>query len=112
MNKILKQFIIGSSFPILFLFMIVRNIPDDMKNYSYEAYTIISPIYFGLMNILALKVGYNIIGLISSLLVFTFSYQTKQYNFQTNEEWFSYFLRVLGLHVITMKSLEYLGSAI
>lgn len=96
----IKQFLIGSSYPItLFFFISVMNISDTIKNYSYQKYTIIAPLYIGLMNVIAYNTSYELISIISPLIVFIFAYYTKSYNF-TKSEWLFYFFRLLFNHFV------------
>ena len=107
----LKEFIFGSSFLVLFPFYLtVQNIPNTIKNYKYEDYTIIAPIYLGIMNILSKYLGKNIIGILSPTIVFLFSFTTNKYNF-TKKQWIKYYFRILIRHYITFNVIiKYLES--
>ncbi len=107
-NEYLRSFVIGSTYlTTLLFFLTVRNIPDTVKNYSYEDYTLIAPLYLGLMNTLSLYLSkvYNLslrqrlvlIGLISPLIVISFAYSSSVYNF-TMEEWVRYAFRLMLKH--------------
>ena len=109
-SKYLKSFIIASSFPIFFTFFLkVASIDDSIKNYSYETYTIIAPLYFGIMNVLATilqnktnlskKDIYFYFGIVSPLIVITFAKLSKSYNF-TKEEWMKYSVRLFIKHFL------------
>ncbi len=104
-KELLKRFIIGSSFPVFVSFFLkVQTIPDSIKNYTYQQYTIIAPIYLGFMNVLAgffnKKYRYLLIGIISPTGVCLYSYMNKTYNFN-NKEWINYFIRIYIKHFIT-----------
>jgi len=103
MNYI-KRFLIGSSFPVfIYFFLKVQTIPNSIKNYTYEQYTIIAPFYLGLMNVMAgflnKRYRYLLIGVISPTIVFLYAYMNKSYNF-TNKEWRNYFVRIYMTHLI------------
>ena len=84
MKDIIKSFLVGSSFPVLFPFFItVMNIPDSVKNYSYESYTILAPLFIGVMNILSQYLGKTFISFLSPLIVILIAYFSKSYNFLT-----------------------------
>lgn len=111
MDEYLKQFLIGSSIPVVIPFYIsVMNINPNIKNYSYSNYTLIAPIYFGIMTMLSLFLAkkYNLdnrnrfllIGIISATLVCTFSTLTKSYNF-TTKEWIIYYISIFIRHILT-----------
>ena len=101
-----KQFIVGSSsFVVLPFFGTVMNIDKKDKNYSYAMYTIVAPIYLGLMNVLGsilFKGQYRFIltGLISGIIVALVATLLNSYNF-TKDEWNQYYIRIVIRHVIT-----------
>ena len=99
----LKHFIIGSSLPVVILhyFLVYYN---KRKNYSYFSYTILAPLYLGLVNVISHIVFkkmnlYNLILLsfISANFVFGLSYFTDKYDFN-EKEWQIYYLRLHVLH--------------
>ena len=97
MKNIIKRFIVGSSFPVfIYFFFRVRLIS---KNYKYEDYSIIAPFYLGIMNIIAGKIGYINVGILSPLIVISFAYLTKSYNFN-KKEWIEYSIRIIITHFI------------
>lgn len=106
----LQQFVIGSSFPVLlYFFLKVPSIPKSVRNYSFEQYSIIAPIFLGLMNIVSKRIQdvygltndtrFKIIGLLSPLLVFTYAFFSKGYNF-SGKQWFFYLLRIVLTHFL------------
>lgn len=113
----LKSFIIGSSWFVFVLFFIsVMKISNKIKNYSYESYTIIAPLYLGLMNAfslylartfnLTLRQRYILIGLISPIIVIIFARITNSYNFSPNQ-WYSYYLRITIKHFLIFNIIVY-----
>ena len=99
--KYLKDFIIGSSIPVVALFYYyVYNHPQ--KTYNYYPYTFIAPLSFGIWNVVSAIMGkhfnltnrsrFFIISIISvTCTIFTVTYK-KSYNFTTQEEWNKYYL--------------------
>jgi hypothetical protein len=106
----LKGFIVGSSLPIFALFF--YNV-GKMKNinYSYEKYTLVAPLYFGIMTCLAqltaeitklsLRMSIFIISIISSILVSSYITITKAYNFKSLSRWIKQYIIVTIAHLIT-----------
>lgn len=113
----LKSFIIGSSFPAtFFLFQAVKNIPDSIKNYSFQDYTVIAPIYLGLANLLSLclskifnlslQTRFLLIGILSPLFVISIVRSNNSYNF-TEEEWRQYYFRLITKHFMIFNLIIY-----
>lgn len=109
--SLLKSFIIGSSLPTTLHFLLkVMSIPENKLNYTYKEYSIIAPLYLGLMNAISLslqkryrwtiKQRFLYISIISGIFVFCFAKINKSYNFN-DKEWFMYGLRILAKHFIT-----------
>ena len=104
----LKSFIVGSSYPVFVLFFI--NVQRIEKNYKYEQYTLIAPLYFGLINMLSLYIQnmftldfrqrYIYISILSSIIVSNIAYFSNAYNY-TVLQWIWYFFRIFVLHFIT-----------
>lgn len=101
--KYLKQFIVGSSIPVIILFyIVVKNIKK--KNYKYYEYTLIAPIWFGLWNVVSLIIAnklnlkirdrFLLISLISYFVIINFSKYFKYYSF-TEKQWRKYYLYLL-----------------
>lgn len=110
----LRSFIIGSSFPVFAPFFYrVSQIKSEQKNYSYESYSFIAPLYFGVINMLimsldmSLRMKMVLSGIISSLIVYTVAYSTRAYNY-TETEWLTYYLRILFSHTLTYNLTLYL----
>ena len=99
----LRHFIIGSSLPVIILhyFLVYFN---KKKNYSFFSYSILAPLYLGLMNIVSHNIFKKInihklllFTFISANFVFNLSYFTNKYNFNT-KEWYMYYFRLHILH--------------
>lgn len=106
-----RSFVIGSSLPVfLIFFLTIGSIDDTTKNYSYKKYTIITPLYFGLVNIVSTYISnkYNIslkkrlfyTSLLSGLFVSIYGRLQKSYNF-TKQEWIMHNLISFIYHFIT-----------
>jgi uncharacterized membrane protein len=107
-----KSFVLGSSYLTFVLFSLgVQSIDKKKRKYSYEKYSLIEPIYFGIINIIILYLIKNtdyketniyiIIGLLSFLFVFGIAKSLNVYDY-TNGEWTHYFVTLLVLHLITI----------
>jgi len=119
LSKYLKAFIIGSSMPAFIGFFIAYYaINNKMKQLSYVNYTIIAPLYIGVMNMLSVYLAdkYNLslrkrllyISIISPLIVIIIATIMKAYNFETNIEWLHYYLKIFAKHFITYNIIIYL----
>ncbi len=118
MKEYIRSFIIGTSLLVVLQFYLsVRHISDTVKNYSYKNYTIIAPLYFGIMNALSLYVGKKYgwslrerlfyTSIFSGLFVPLFTYATKSYNFKNISEWVTYAIKVFIRHFITYNLIIY-----
>ena len=98
--KYLKEFIIGSSFPVVLLFYyMVYNYQGD-KKYNYYEYTLIAPIWFGLWNIISLlisekyklskQVRFFIVSILSLLSIYIIA---QNFYTKTTEEWRFYYFQ-------------------
>ena len=117
MNNYLRSFIIGSSLPVFISFFLrVATLDNKIKNYSYKSYSIIAPLYLGLMNMisLCLTANYNIplrrrliiIGIISPIIVILFAKLIGSYNF-TRDEWIKYSIKLLIKHFLIYNTVIY-----
>ncbi len=51
----IREFVIGSSFPVFLPhFIAVAGLDESKLNYTYKQYTFIAPLYYGLMNVISL----------------------------------------------------------
>jgi len=113
--KYLKQFIIGSSFPVIILFYIIVN-TIKTKNYAYNDYTLIAPLWFGLWNVISLfiankfglsiKQRFLVISIISYLIIISYSYATQKYKF-SKKQWYKYFGMMIILYLLTWNVVIY-----
>lgn len=117
MENILKEFIVGSSYFVVLPFYIsVMNLQSSTKNYSYEKYTLLAPVYLGFMNIisgilqrkfnLTDRKRYVLIGLVSPIIVIAFAKFTDSYNFN-KEEWINYSLKLIAKHFLIFNFVVY-----
>jgi hypothetical protein len=114
----LRAFVIGSSF-LVFLphFIAVAGLDETKINYTYKQYTFVAPLYYGLMNMISLflaiqlqlsdRFRYLIIGTISPLIVVSFSYLSKTYNYN-NTEWLNYGVNLFIKHFLIWNVIIYL----
>lgn len=114
----LKSFIIGSSYPSFILFFLaVKNIQKNIKNYTYTNYTLVAPVYLGIMNILSLYFAqsfnlslrnrFMIVGLLSPLIVATFAKFTNSYNY-TSKQWKEYYAHIFTEHFLIFNMIIYI----
>lgn len=117
MANYLKSFVIGSSFPVFApFFYSVSQLPSNVKNYSYASYTLIAPLYLGIINILATLIGqkwnlslrqrYLIIGPLSGLFVAFIATVMNTYNYN-RQEWISYYQRIIFNHFLIFNIVIY-----
>lgn len=115
MRNVLKTFIVGSSLPVCICFyIIVNNIKD--KNYSYFIYSILCPLYFGILNIISycvskyFKLTTRLRFLITSIFSFIIPLSVTKllniYDFNY-KEWYLYYLVLFSGHFITWNVIIY-----
>ena len=113
-----KSFIVGSSVPVfLHFFLSVQRLDSKLMNYTYGEYTIVAPIYLGMMNMLSLylmryfklntRQRYVLISFISSFIVVTGAFLNRAYNF-TQNQWTQYSIRIFLTHFMTFNVIVYL----
>lgn len=106
----LRAFVIASSILVVLPHFIgVAQLDTTKMNYTYEEYTIVAPIYYGLMNMISLFLAislnlssrerYILNGTISPLLVISFSYLSNAYIYDT-EEWLKYGIHLFIKHFL------------
>lgn len=105
----IKSFVIGSSLPV-FLYYFIRVYYLEHKTYSYFSYTLINPIYFGCMNVLAKYLIhktrqspekiYLLTSVVSPIIVFIVANIFESYDWN-NKNKYEYFLTLLVTHIIT-----------
>ena len=101
----MNAFIVGTSVLVVLPFYLsVMNIED--KTYSYETYSIVAPLYFGVMNVLAQFLarlygsfrGYVATTILSVAFVFGLNMSLGTYPFKNTKERLQYLLRLLLGH--------------
>lgn len=120
MNKYIRSFVIGSSLPVFSIFFkAVQNYEKQgIINYSYYNYSLIAPLYLGIMNIIAyiirtnfglsLKQSLLLISIISSMIVMVFITINNAYNFQTRERWILQYQYILFAQLFVFNVIIYL----
>ena len=112
----LKSFTIGTSGPVFFPHIASLALRDkDYYDYSFRIYSLIGPIYFGLMNMLSVYLGkiFNLslelrlflisvlsILFVVSLNIFVSRKKYKPYKNYTTKEWLYYIILNGGRHLI------------
>lgn len=112
----LKSFVIGTSGLITFqYFAPLYLVKDKTKEFPFHEYSIVAPIWFGLLSVLALLLGktFNIslsmrlfiISIISVTIISSFNYfyskdKLQPYKNFTNKEWLYFILRNGSRHII------------
>lgn len=120
LREYLRAFVIGSSFLVFFPhFLAVASADEKELNYTYKQYTVVAPIYLGLINMISLfiattfnlsrRVRYLLFGSVSPLIVVSFSYLFKTYNY-SYERWITYavglFIKHFAIFNIIIYSLD------
>lgn len=113
----LREFVIGSSILVILPhFYAVANLDETRLNYTYKQYTFVAPFYYGIMNMLSLYLAillqlsprgrYLLIGTISPLVVISFSYFTKTYDY-AGDEWIKYGIGLFIKHFLIWNIIVY-----
>lgn len=107
-NQYIKSFIIGSSYPVFILYFYSVLINKN-KNYSYENYTLIAPIFLGLLNVFGYYIKqkfelsriqrFVITAILGASIVSFYATITNSYNLTTQNEWFTYYIEILLLYL-------------
>ena len=121
MSEYLRSFIIGASLPVFapyFIGLLILN--NKYKNYSqkhYEAYAIVAPLYFGIMNIIFLYFSKQFTwtlerrllyaGITSAIFVTTLVRLFDVYNY-TQSDWTRYHIRHMITHILTFIVIIYI----
>jgi hypothetical protein len=117
-NQYLRAFVIGSSFFVFIpYFIAVRSFDKKLLNYSYENYTLFSPIGLGLYNVLSLyisnkmnitkKYSLLLISIIAPTLVAILVYNLKLYNYTTITQWFNHIWKLYLIYFIVFNFVLY-----
>ena len=112
-KELLQRFIIGSSLPSVILCLMIVNYSLKSKKgskYTYYTYSIVCPLFFGIMNIISYYIGkkYNMslkqrilfISMITPLLVISYVFITNTYNLQHMVDYIKYMFISFMLHFI------------
>tara|TARA_R100001163_G_scaffold41949_1_gene31725 strand:+ start:2170 stop:2538 length:369 start_codon:yes stop_codon:yes gene_type:complete len=106
-NNFLKDFVIGSSYLVfLHFFLSVQNLKSEVMNYTFNQYSLIAPLYLGLMNAIGgilfsgNEYRYLYSGLLSGSIVAIYATISKSYNY-SKEEWIKYIIYIIGKHLFT-----------
>ena len=113
----LRAFVLGSSFLVFFPhFAAVANLDERKLNYTYKEYTFVAPVYYGLMNMVSLYLAllfqlsdrhrYILIGSISPIIVISFSYFFKTYDYK-GIEWAKYGIGLFIKHFLIWNLIVY-----
>lgn len=119
----LRSFTIGTSGLILLPHFAYFSLSkDNTKNFPFEKYIFIAPIYYGLMNMISLYISKKfklslfvrllLISIISILIVFCTSFfvmskKYPPYNTFTFRDWLYYLLRISQKHIINYNLIIY-----
>lgn len=97
-------------------FIAVASLDENKINYTYKQYTFIAPLYYGLMNMLSLFVAlqfgltrkqrFLLTGSISPLIVISFSYFFKTYDYK-EDEWIQYGVGLFLKHFLIWNIVVY-----
>lgn len=123
-EEYLKAFIIGSSLPVFILFFIAVAKMERKKEakYSYEYYTLIAPLYLGLLNMLGLSISkqYNlsrlyrflITAIIGASIVAIFITVMDVYNFKSKNRWYEQyfwlFVTYIFVFVVIVNGIDFM----
>ena len=112
-NRYLKSFVIGSSFPVTYLFLnaVIDYEKTGIINFSYKDYSLYAPIYLGLMaaaaTYLGIKFGMELkkrlllISIISMILIGLTITTRKAYKYTDIDDWISQIIKMGFAHLIT-----------
>tara|TARA_B100000886_G_C20265370_1_gene424727 strand:- start:158 stop:523 length:366 start_codon:yes stop_codon:yes gene_type:complete len=102
--KYLKQFIIGSSFPVVLIHYLSVRYYRLQKNYLYADYTFVAPPYLGFLNVLffylaerynwSMEKRFQNLAIYGAIFIFCFSYTLKTYSYN-NFEWLKYLITIM-----------------
>lgn len=117
-TNFLRAFVIGSCIPVVFShYYAVATANKQKLNFSYEQYTFVAPVYYGLMNMISLYIAllfalsrrqrYLVVGTISPLIVISFSLFFKTYTYE-NDEWLRYAIGLFLKHFLIWNVIVFL----
>ena len=118
--KYIKQFIVGSSFPSVFLFYYtvnrIKKTNPKKYYYTYYDYTLCAPIVLGIANVISFilaerfDLSYDNRFILITILLYLFTtisvHVIKAYNFNKND-WKDYYKTLLILYIIVWNYIIY-----
>ena len=114
--KYLREFVIGSSWLVVVQSLYMAAYRRKEKNWSYEDYSIVAPVWFGLWNVISLVIaeyfGLNlrmrifIVSIMSYLSILAIAKGFNKYNF-TQEKWKQYYFYMLIKYLLTWNIIVY-----
>ena len=122
MTDYLKSFIIGSSWPVAIFYFYPVSQYRELINVSYRKYTMIAPIFLGLLNVFGLYLSnhfglsfdrrFLLTGLIGAIFIALVITYFKVYNFLTQKRWYQQYIYLIIMYFfifnIVIRSIEYL----
>ena len=114
--KYLREFAIGSSWLVVVqsLYMAAYHRPN--KNWSYEEYSLIAPVWFGLWNVfslviaeyfgLTMRMRFFVVSIMSYIAILAIAKGLKKYNF-TQKQWNEYYSYMLIKYILTWNIIVY-----
>lgn len=121
MNQYLKSFIIGSSFPVVIPFLFtVSQFKPSFFHFDYKIYSLIAPLFLGLMNVfylavqqvfgLSLTMRFGLMAMIAPTTVLITVYLLNIYTY-TKEQWTSHIIKTYLLYAtLSLIVIPYLES--
>ena len=117
MSEYFKRFIIGSSYGIFIIPMLMAfSLDQEKRRYTDGQYALIAPLYFGLMNSfslwlaktfnLDLKIRMFVTSIISIIIVLLWVRINKIYKFD-NREWMKYYIIIILMHLFIFNVIIY-----
>jgi hypothetical protein len=119
MHNLVKAFIIGSSLPVSFMFLraVAGYDSQGIINYSYYNYSILAPLYFGIMTTFAvylskihnisLRSSLFITSIISVIFIILLINVINAYKFRSNKRWYQQYTTLAIAHIITYNVIIY-----
>ena len=114
--SLIRPFVIGSSYIVFapYYYAVLHYQPK--KNYSYEDYTFVAPVWFGMWNSLSavlarkfnltLRQRFALISILSGFSVSSIAFKTKSFKFN-RDEWIKYFKYVFVKYIIVWNIIIY-----
>lgn len=110
----LKPFVIGSSFPVILIYLIFFPFTSNKRNFSCEEYVVIAPLYLGIMTMFAFFISKNFklslqqsllyISILSAFLSAMYAKSMDSYSFKDNE-WYVYYITIFLVYLFVFNIL-------